>query len=276
MADRFSRDDSRDAEYPAEYSDGRWGRQPQAVPRASQWAPPAMPNRPPQRDVDGYGGYSEYDGYGPYGASRRPLSRPNIPNSPPVYNTMVTTNPPEDSIDMLETQKYAAPKKRTISYQPTRWAVVNSLLDWADDLTGGKAGVLQRLFTYLLIGGTAALVNLAVIALLGHFGSINVKNLPYYLFANVVAYEISIMANFVPNDYITFRHLPGHSRSWAARCLRFHITSIGGIIVTFVIASTLNGLVGLPFLIAQAIALIIAVFFNFTFHHLFTYRGQKH
>ena len=175
---------------------------------------------------------------------------------------------------MLETQKYSVSTGRAISYHPTRWALVNNLLDWTDDLTGGKAGVLQRLFTYLLIGGTAALINLGVLAVFFHFGS--EKNLPYYLFASAVSYELSIMANFVPNDYITFSHLEGHSRSWGARCLRFHITSIGGIIVTFVISFTLFKGVGLPALVAQAIALIIAVFFNFTFHHIFTYRGQKH
>ncbi len=187
-----------------------------------------------------------------------------------VYGGRETTD------DQRTTQAYPAPAAPTRSYEPTRWEIVNSLLAWTDDFTHGKAGVLQRLFTYLLIGGTAALVNLGVLAVLYDLGNRNY--LPYYILANVIAYEISIMANFIPNDYITFRHLAGHSRSWLARCLRFHITSVGGIIVTFAIATGIKYGFHLTserdLLIAQAIALIIAVFFNFTVHHLFTYAAE--
>jgi len=289
-----------------DYSGGYTGRQAPLAPRFAQ------PTHAPERMTDTTGSAGTAKGYAgsatesdarypnpiytrpPYSrsvpVSRRRTARPEAHGAhSPLRATMNTRDDiamletqkyvipgkrHEDDITMLETQKYVTPTNRQISYQPTPWSLVNSLLGWVDELTGGKAGVLQRLFTYLLIGGTAALVNLGVLATFFHFGS--AKNLPYNLLANAVAYEVSIMANFIPNDYITFRHLEGHSRSWAARCLRFHITSIGGIIVTFTIYSILFGLVGLPALIAQAIALIIAVFFNFTFHHVFTYRGRNH
>lgn len=161
----------------------------------------------------------------------------------------------------------------TQSYYDTRWPLVNRLLALTDTITRGRAGVLQRLFTYLLIGGTAALVNLGSFAILFHFGS--PKNVAYYWFANVVAYEVSILANFIPNDYFTFSHLAGHNRSWLARCLRFHITSLSGVLVTILISTSLFHFTGWPYLICQAIALIIAVFYNFTVHHLFTYAHKK-
>src|SRR5579859_4305055 len=44
----------------------------------------------------------------------------------------------------------AAPEK---SYYDTRWPLVNQALALTERLTGGRAGLLQRLFTYLLIGG---------------------------------------------------------------------------------------------------------------------------
>ncbi len=155
------------------------------------------------------------------------------------------------------------------SYYDTRWPLVNRALAVTERVTHGRAGLLQRLFTYLLIGGTAALVNLGILALFFHYGSASV--VWYWLVANVVAYELSIMANFIPNDYFTFRHLAGHNRSWWARCVRFHITSLSGVAVTFIISAILFHLVGLQALIAQAIALIIATAYNFTVHHLFTY-----
>lgn len=162
------------------------------------------------------------------------------------------------------------------SYQPTRFAVLNRTLDMVDRVSGGKAGMLQRLISYLFIGGCAALVNLAVLRVCYYNIHWPTSDTLRFIWASVWAYEISIFANFVPNDYITFRHLAGHQRSWLARCLRFHITSVGGIIVTFAIAGGLKFFVGIDAFIAQAIALLIAVFFNFSFHHIFTYRHIKH
>jgi putative flippase GtrA len=159
------------------------------------------------------------------------------------------------------------------SYVETRWPLVNRALDITERITHGRAGWIQRLSSYLVIGGTAALVNLSIFAIFFHFGSDKV--LWYWLLTNVVAYEVSILANFIPNDYFTFRHLDGHQRSWLTRCLRFHVTSLSGVAVTFIISATLFHLVGLPSLVAQAIALILATAYNFTVHHLFTYAHIK-
>jgi putative flippase GtrA len=160
------------------------------------------------------------------------------------------------------------------SYHPTRFAIANRALDTVDHVTGGKAGWVQRLTTYLFIGGCAALVNLAVLRVFYYNIHWPASDTLRFIWASIWAYEISIFANFIPNDYVTFRHLAGHQRSWLARCLRFHITSIGGIIVTFAIAGALKFGFHVDAFIAQAIALIIAVFFNFSFHHIFTYRAQ--
>lgn len=161
------------------------------------------------------------------------------------------------------------------SYYDTRWPLVNRALALTEQVTHGKAGVIQRAFTYLIIGGTAAVVNLGILAIFWHFGSPTV--LWYLILANVVAYELSIMANFIPNDYFTFRRLDGHNRSWLARCLRFHITSLSGVAVTSILFTLFFHLMGQQAhlaLVAQAIAIIIATFYNFTVHHLFTYRHQ--
>lgn len=167
-----------------------------------------------------------------------------------------------------------APPAPKVSYYETRWPLVNQTLAVTERLTGGRAGVLQRLFTYLLIGGTAAVVNLGVFAIFGHYG--DMKDFGLYSVAGyILAYEFSILANFIPNDYFTFRFLPGHQRSWLARCARFHLTSLSGVLVTFVISWVLYHPLNLSLLVSQAIALILAVFYNFTVHHLFTY-ASKH
>ncbi len=160
------------------------------------------------------------------------------------------------------------------SYYDTRWPLVNQVLAITERLTSGRAGLIQRLFTYLLIGGTAAVVNLGIFAIFEHFGSLKTLTL-YSAVAYFCAYEFSILANFIPNDYFTFRFLSGHQRSWLARGLRFHMTSLSGVLVTFIISWVLFHPVGLPLLASQAMALILAVFYNFTAHHFFTY-AHKH
>lgn len=161
-------------------------------------------------------------------------------------------------------------------YQPTHWAFVNALLDRVDQLTGGRAGWFQRFFTYVLIGGFAALVNVAVFSLVFYRISLPLSAPMRNLFANIVAWEVSTLANFLPNDFVTFRHLPGHSRSWFARCTRFHLTSLSGGILTFIIEGGLTFFAHIPAFIAQAIALLIVFVYNFSLHHLFTYRRVKH
>jgi len=158
------------------------------------------------------------------------------------------------------------------SYQPTGWTFVDRTLDSIDQITGGRADWFQRLFIYLLIGGCAAIVNLICFSIV-YYHILRMASDPgRYLIAFTVATEISILANFIPNDYITFRYLPGHSRSWVARCLRFHVTCIGGTLLTLAISFSLLRLLHMEAILAQAIALIIATAFNFAFHHIFTYR----
>ncbi len=121
----------------------------------------------------------------------------------------------------------------------------------------------------------ASLVNLLVLYVVYYHISMSGSIHVHYVVAFLLASEISILANFIPNDYFTFRHLPGHQRSWGARCLRYHITSITGTALTFLINFGLSYGLRISPVVAQAAALIIVLFYNFTVHHLFTYRHVK-
>ncbi len=167
---------------------------------------------------------------------------------------------------------------RLPSYHPTRLKFVNAILDLADNVTGGRAGWLQRLSTYLCIGGFAAVVNIVIFSLVLYrvplpfpWMTYNIHN----ILANVIAAEISIMANFIPNDYFTFRHLPGHSRTWLQRCMRFQMTAISGSVLTILLEFTFVSFLHVFAILAQALALILALVYNFTAHHVFTYRHIK-
>jgi putative flippase GtrA len=169
-----------------------------------------------------------------------------------------------------------SPMKSCPSYIPTSWEIVNRVLDMVDKVTNGRADWVQRFFSYSFIGGIAALVNLILYSSIYLFVPMPVTNMVHNLIAQAIAFEISLMVNFIPNDYFTFRHLAGHNRSWRARCLRYHITSITGLSLTVLISSTLTFGIHIPAFFSQAIALILVFIYNFSFHHLFTYRHISH
>ena len=157
-------------------------------------------------------------------------------------------------------------------YVRTGIALIDDLFAWIDRVTNGKGGMVQRLCTYLIIGGWAAVVNLSCLYLFYQVIKMPFNDGVHYIIAFAIASEISIFANFIPNDYFTFSRLAGHSRSWLARCLRYHATTIAGTLITLAISTALKFGLRMPFLFAQAIAIIIALIFNFSVHHLWTYR----
>ncbi len=186
---------------------------------------------------------------------------------------------PHDLNGVLEAEHSAVGQEtresRRPSYHPTRWETANRVLDIVDRVTNGRAGLFQRLFSYLFIGGTAALVNLTIFTVLYQFVPLPVDSRVHNILASTIAFEVSLMANFIPNDYFTFRHLDGHRRSWFARCGRFHITSIGGYLLTLVLQYCFHFFLHIPPLFAQAGAILITLVYNFTLHHVFKYRHIK-
>jgi putative flippase GtrA len=168
-----------------------------------------------------------------------------------------------------------APSDAEISYAPTGIALADRVLARAEQITHGKAGVLQRAFTYVFIGGIAAVINLIMLYLVYNVLALPLASNLHWLIGFLVAAEVSTMANFVLNDRITFSHLPGHARSWGARCLRFHSTSAAGTIATLVMSFAFKTWLGMTALIAEAVAILLALGLNFTMHHLWTYRHLK-
>ena len=162
------------------------------------------------------------------------------------------------------------------SYQPYRWNLLNQVLDFVDLKTNGRAGVAQRFVSYLFFGGTAAVVNLVVFFIGFHVIPWPANELLHNTLAYLCAAEISILANFIPNDRFTFNLLPGAKRPWIQRCSRFHMTAVVGTILTYLIELGVTYLLHVPAIIGQAIALLLVLIYNFSFHHLFTYRHMNH
>ena len=160
------------------------------------------------------------------------------------------------------------------SYYPTGNAFADATLELIDRLTKGRADWFQRAFSYLIFGGFSAAVNLVVFSLVYYRVSWPAGQQWHYIFAFAIASEVSILVNFFPNDAITFRRLPGHSRPLLLRCLRFHGTYLLGTLLQLILSFSLH-LLSCPALFAQAFAIALVTAFNFAFHHIFTYCGKR-
>lgn len=164
------------------------------------------------------------------------------------------------------------------SYQPYAWSLPNKILDIIDAKTSGRAGLVQRVISYLFFGGVAALVNLGVFYIMYYhvLASVVAQNVSLgNILSYIAAAELSILANFIPNDRFTFNTLPGAHRPWLQRCLRFHMTCIVGSVLTFLLEFAMTHFTPIQPIIAEALATLIVLVYNFSFHHIFTYRHVK-
>lgn len=201
-----------------------------------------------------------------------------VPNGQDPLSVMVGSGEPgvdispvSDTLDQTFT-----PAQPVRSYHPYSWDLINHVLDIVDQKTNGRAGLAQRLISYLFFGGLAAGVNLGMIYVTYYHVFTGLPLFLHNTLSYVVAAEVSILANFIPNDRFTFQKLPGAQRPWIQRCLRFHLTALVGTGLTYCIELLLTNTLHTEIVVAEAIATIIVLAYNFTFHHVFTYRHVKH
>lgn len=168
----------------------------------------------------------------------------------------------------ITTPRYRAPRsapRRPLSLYQRVYVQV-------DRLSGGRGAQVRKVLSYLMVGGFAACVNLAVQALLLYGVALPMSESAHNLLALVIATECSILANFVPNDRFTFRPAEGHWRPWQARCLRFHLTALSGTLLAMLLQIILHEALHIQPVLANAIALVLVLNYNYVTHHLFTYR----
>jgi putative flippase GtrA len=177
--------------------------------------------------------------------------------------------------ELVEMIDQVAPASLIVpSYSPTKWDFVNNILDRVDVITKGRAGSLMMFATFLVIGGFTSIINLAVATGVWDL-FLPTSNALTNLAGTVIGIEISLIVNFIFNDRFTFNHAPGHDRPWIVRFFRFHATGLVGVLLTIGLESVFTDFLQLNKTIALAISIIIVLFYNFTFHQIFTYRRVK-
>jgi dolichol-phosphate mannosyltransferase len=119
-----------------------------------------------------------------------------------------------------------------------------------------------QLIKFGLVGGSGYLINLAVFALLsGELGL-------HHTIAAVGAFCVAVTSNFFWNRHWTFAAGDGHAGFQAAR---FFAVSIAALLINLAVLEALVGGTSLGDLTAQAIAVALAMPFNFLGNKLWTF-----
>lgn len=119
-----------------------------------------------------------------------------------------------------------------------------------------------QLLKFGIVGGSGYLVNLAVFAILA--GSLDIHHIP----AAIGAFCVAVTSNFLWNRYWTFGPGDGPAGFQAAR---FFAVSLAALALNLVVLEVLLSGGGTGELTAQAIAVAVAMPFNFLGNKLWTF-----
>jgi putative flippase GtrA len=120
----------------------------------------------------------------------------------------------------------------------------------------------MQLLKFGLVGGSGYLVNLAVFALLS--GSLGI----HHTIAAIGAFSVAVSSNFFWNRHWTFAAGEGHAGFQAAR---FFAVSLAALAINLVVLEALVSGGRIGDLGAQAIAVAVAMPFNFLGNKLWTF-----
>jgi dolichol-phosphate mannosyltransferase len=119
-----------------------------------------------------------------------------------------------------------------------------------------------QLVKFGLVGGSGYLINLAVFAVLtGNFGV-------HHTIAAIGAFGVAVTNNFLLNRYWTFAAGDGHA---GFQAMRFFAISLASLAINLMALEALVSGAGLGALSAQAIAVAVAMPFNFLGNKLWTF-----
>jgi dolichol-phosphate mannosyltransferase len=118
-----------------------------------------------------------------------------------------------------------------------------------------------QLIKFGLVGGSGYLINLAVFALLSSLGV-------HHIIAAIGAFCVAFGSNFFWNRHWTFAAGHGHAGFQAAR---FFAVSVAALLINLAVLEALVGGTSLDDLSAQAIAVAVAMPFNFLGNKFWTF-----
>ncbi len=152
--------------------------------------------------------------------------------------------------------------------------MINQLFIIKEMFSSFKRGASSRFIRFCVVGGSGVLVNNGVLWFLVDLVKVSK---PYFYLCSFIAIEISIITNFLLNDYYTW--FDRRSGSFFNRLLRYNLSSlVSSLAVNMTVLALCKEVFGLPYLFANLIGIGCGTVSNFTINSIWTYgvrREQK-
>lgn len=125
----------------------------------------------------------------------------------------------------------------------------------------------NQVLRYMLVGGSGAVLNMAILFLLTEFAGL------HYLVSAGIAVETGILATFVLHDHWTFPERGGDaSRALVERLGKYHSVALVGGALNWTLLALFTEFLGVYYLLANALAIILAFLWNYTGNVVWTWR----
>ena len=130
-----------------------------------------------------------------------------------------------------------------------------------------RTGELLRFAKFCLVGLSGVLVNIGLLWLLTEFAGL------FYLLSAAIGIELSVIYNFILNDYFTFpdRRSPG-VKSFFGRLLKYNLVCVAGLGVNMGVLWLLTDALGIYYLVSELGGIVAATFWNYLFNIWWTWK----
>lgn len=131
----------------------------------------------------------------------------------------------------------------------------------------------KRMAKFGFVGLSGVLVNVGFLYLFTEYVGL------YYITASVVAIELSILNNFLLNDYWTFRlrnEVDSFTHNRLQRFFSFQCISFVGVIINIGILYTLTEIFGIYYLVSNLIGILIVFFWNYLINSHVTWKLRNY
>jgi dolichol-phosphate mannosyltransferase len=129
-----------------------------------------------------------------------------------------------------------------------------------------RSGEMSRFLKFIAVGLSGVVVNIGIQAIITHTAN-------WGKYVNLIpGIEISIITNFLLNDYFTFSdRRTGKTRSFFARLVKYNLTALTGAFINYVVAALLIT-VGLNPYLSNFIGILIAFIWNYVLSLIWTWK----
>jgi len=130
----------------------------------------------------------------------------------------------------------------------------------------GRSGELRRFLTFCAVGFSGVFVNLGMLWLFTEIAGL------FYIASAAIGIEISIISNFLLNNYFTFSdRREGGVVGLFKRLFRFNAISLAGVGVNLLILWVFTSCIGFHYMVSNCFGIATATIWNYLANNWWTW-----